>query len=136
MGFDLSVNMCVCVFMYIFIYFRRKELRASLDTICSDIDELNFLDCSNELLVLLWPKFYRKDKPDLLTSVSQVHERFMCEPRAKLPFKPAFPPLIIGKRLARLPLAWISWLLLLHHVSCALASQNAQLSVSSAMLSG
>lgn len=53
MGFDLSVNMCVCVFMYIFIYFRRKELRASLDTICSDIDELNFLDCSNELLVLL-----------------------------------------------------------------------------------
>jgi hypothetical protein len=57
-----------------------------LETICSDIDDLNLLDCSSELLTLLWPEFYPKDKADLLPPVSQILGRFMCEPRFKLPF--------------------------------------------------
>ena len=55
-------------------------------SICHDIDQINFVDYTCELMQLLWPKEFPKDGFARLPAVSAVHDRFLSEDEAAVPF--------------------------------------------------
>jgi hypothetical protein len=61
-------------------------MNATLDSTCCDIDEINFTDCTSELLLILWPKVFPSDNISLYADVSTVHDAFMGVDRSAVPF--------------------------------------------------
>ena len=79
---DYNLILSKCARLYHF----RQEMRATLDSICHDIEQINFVDYTCELLQLLWPKVFPTEDIALAGPVSAVHDKFMGQDRAAIPF--------------------------------------------------
>jgi hypothetical protein len=85
-----ALYVCVLLFLLFTLcvvqHQTRTEMNASLLSICHDIDEINFTDCTSELLLILWPKIFPKDNFSLYGDVSAIHDAFMGADSNAVPF--------------------------------------------------